>query len=136
MIRELHTDVLAILTTNGLDAYGSGTVPNLPPTPYVVVYFSRRGVGGGIDRARLSDRTTGVGWRVETLHVGSTVREAEWAEDKVSLILENRRLEIDGHETTPLHLETSQGIAADLGVENLFTGMSSWTCVSAALQPA
>ena len=135
MIRELHDDVVAVLNAGGVTAYGVGQVPNLPAYPYVVVYFWRRGVGAGIDRRRITDQVTGVGWRIETLHVGSTARSAEWVEDKVAAILEGRRLTIDGHETTRLRFEGSIGISADPGVENLFTGTSSWTCVSTALQP-
>lgn len=137
MIRELHDEILAVLQAEeNLDVYAVGTVPNLPPTPYVVVDFSRRGVGARVDRDRLSDQLTGVGWRIGTLHVGATARETEWAEDRVAAALEGLRFNIDGQETTPLHFEAPIGVEPDPGVEDMFTSASTWTCVSTALQPA
>lgn len=136
MIRELHDDVLAILSGASLRAYATGEVPQEPTYPYVTLSVQRRGMGAGVDRNRVSDGLALVGWRILTEHVSNYASGAMWMHDKVREVLEDKRLEIDGHETTPLHYETGTTIGEDENIENLFLSTANWTCVSTALQPA
>lgn len=135
MIREVHDDIVAVLTAASLRAYGTGEVPSEPTFPYVAVYVQRRGVGAGVDRNRVSDQLTLSGWRVLTEHVSNYASGAMWMQDKVREVLEDRRLVIDGLETTPLHYETGTTIGEDQDVEGIFLSTANWTCVSTAPQP-
>ena len=135
-MRELAEAIQTTLTApTALRTYQPGEVPNLPTTPYVVIYVERRGTQSFQDRNRVSDQTALVPWRITTLHVGKTAHEAQWMSDKVTERLTDVRVTIDDAETTPIHHESSEPVEADLGVENLFVGASYWTCVSTALQP-
>jgi hypothetical protein len=136
VIREVHDDVLAILVAAQLRAYATGEVPQEPTYPYVTLHVQRRGVGANVDRNRASDHLALVGWRILTEHVSNYASGAMWMHDKVREVLEDRRLTIDGAETTPLHYETGTTIGPDDNIEDLYLSTANWTCVSTALQPA
>lgn len=135
-MREVHDDVLALLAAASLRAYGTGEVPQEPTYPYVTLSVQRRGVGGYVDRNRVSDQLASVGWRILTDHVSNYASGAAWMHDKVREVLEDRRLTIDGRETTPLHYETGTTVGVDEDIEDLYLSTANWTCVSTALQPA
>ena len=136
MMREVHDDIVTLLTAASLRVYPQGEVPQEPTYPYVTLSVQRRGVGASVDRDRLSDQLTSFGWRIITQHVSNYASGATWMHDKVRDALEDVRLDISGATTTPLHYETGTTIGADDVIEDLYASTASWTCVSTALQPA
>jgi hypothetical protein len=83
--------------------HAPNAVPNEPITPYVVMYGD-----AGRDAVRMNDGTAGAyANRLAPMAVGTTEDELSRAVAAIKRGLRGRSLVFDGHETTPLELESS-----------------------------
>jgi hypothetical protein len=90
------------------------------PAIYVTVLIERR-YGG---RPGMSGAVRGVGWRITTRAVGTTIGEARWARVRIHRALEGRRLDVAGEFTTQIRFETERPIGEDDG---RYAGSTEWT---------
>ena len=123
-----HFAALATALTSKLGAdrvYAYGKVPGsdgnagtLPPI-YVLLAVERR-----FAPESRQGRAGRSGWRVTTRYVGRSVAEAGWAALQVQKALDEVRVTIDGHASTPVTFESQESIDPDNG---RFSGLTSWT---------
>lgn len=73
---------------------------------------------------RYGGASTKVTWRVLIRVVGRTVREAQWAKNQVSLVMDSAMPDIAGVTCTPLSHEADTAISFTDGFQE---GASSWT---------
>lgn len=122
MLRQVADAVISALEAEGVVAFDTGKVPKLPPPVYTVVSLS-----GSPDNYRLSSQHGQRRFRLLTMHVGTTAKEARWAAEHVSAALQDELLELDGLRSTRLRNESSTPVAADYDNPALFTGVDTWT---------
>lgn len=126
---RVHWDVVAAaleaeVGTGRVFKYGDvpgldGNAGDIPPI-FVLLTVQRRYTS----TERLSARHSRSGWRVSTRYVGRTVDEAAWAALRTAQALDDMRLFIGTHTSTPIHHESTQSIKPD-GAR--LSGSSSWT---------
>lgn len=101
--------------------------------PYVVLYPTRRYAS---DVRRLSDDSSTIAWRLDTMCVGRTFSEVAYAEEKVREALEGERLALGSQSSTPIHYESSVPVALDPDMDDFYTSSIMWTTVSTVAQAA
>lgn len=117
-----HLDALRDAIPLSLSMYDYGAVPGMKnssgttnpgttPTTYGLWQIERTTLDNGL-MARHSRRT---GWRLSLRAVGKTTANNCRIALGHLLALENAVLTIDGHETTPLHIESVDDAAPDDG---------------------
>lgn len=126
MIRAHVLATLSKLRDGGVTAYDTDEVPDLPETPYVVVYADSGPETGRRLNARSSTRT----WRVATKHVGSTADEARWAAEYVETALLDQRITVTGWSCSPCWRESSKDVTEDPDGGVLYVGVDVWRFAS------
>lgn len=117
----------AVTATLGPDrVFAPGDVPgldgnpgNLPPI-FAVLTIRRRFALP----AKSSRRADVTGWRASVIAAGRTVVEVEWAGLRVAEALDGVRLNVDGHQTTPITHESSRDLKAE---HERMASQSAWT---------
>lgn len=101
-------------------AYDYDEVPDALPNIFAALTVAQR-VGSPV---RMCGGRPLYGWRITTRVVGRTVDEARWAREKIAAEIQDRKLTIDGVESTPVRFETEDQIEPDDG---RYSGLTTWT---------
>lgn len=101
----------------GLDG-NSGTVPPI----FALLAIQRRFVAA----KKSSRRAESSGWRISVRRAGETVDEAAWAALRITEALDDVRLTIGSHISTPVLHETTTSAVPDPKAKRL-TGLQSYT---------
>lgn len=129
---RIHRDVIEPLLRAALGTeaggaqrvYDYGEVPGADGNPgklpniFALPTLERRYVAPR--RGGLAGRS---GWRLAVRYVGRTVDEARWAQNRITLAIDERRLTIGDFTSSPVTHESTTDIAPDDG---RYSGLTVW----------
>lgn len=101
--------------------------------PFVTVWPFRR---AGSDTRRLSDDSGVTGFRIVTMCVGRYAAEVAYAEEKVAVALDHKRLTIATYSSTPIRHESGAAAELDPTLDEWITSTNAWTFVATKQQAA